>query len=786
MATGDPGTITFNTNTVGGGSLGATAATPQAGVQGGGVAPVQAVRSGSDWFSGTGGMTMPDSNLPQFLEEITAPNRKAVEQQQMWDGFVAARSGQTMDEISSEQPWYSKLFGPTNYEIGAQNYNVLRSVSDMEQDLLHRMPELRKLPPEAMAQEFNKLAQSQMTGNGYADAVLQKTFMDRAGPLMDLHTKERVAWQQSELVKAQYASNSSNSTSYNELAKKTALLGNTAPGDEAEAERLVQSQISLLDGLSPSAYQTDESYKAAMTAFVRGAADRGEFYTLKFLNERGVLSALDPDDSLQLQAYVQQQEGQYRPIWLAQNPKVLEEMALLEVYLSQGVGGEATRDMMDSLNRRYAAATGSSVPLYSGDKMISGMAQSTGAHIRAQDAFLRNREAAANAATTERAKLEGQAEDIKAGVDSWDEGTYSKLINVPGINKDMIESSVVQHYNTLFKTAPQVAMASLVRNATTGRGAVLKGVADQFQTAARTVLLPKANNAARDLYNQWRMLRNTTVPRIDMDGKPVEGKSTGAAVASLYFGEGVHTMFSKLQAIEESVGGFELAYEIARAEITTMDPTKFDAATRAESVLAEERINKVLRDSHPAYLGYFGNRLGKSGRQAAARVIVRAVNETGGLIDATTSEGIAAAFDVARLKYGGEDAGKYYWENGRDDEGHAVGSVGAWLGFMDTKETGPAIEAAIDATLLQHNIEPGKDVKADVFRMRDSEAGEPQLYVHTTANGFKTYVVTGAAIKAEYEKRRKAATRTEFPVPQGYVRMPDGSIQQSISIQPKL
>ena len=60
MAIGDPGTITFSTETVGGGSLGATAAVPQAGVQGGGVAPLQAVRSGSDWFAGTGGMTMPD------------------------------------------------------------------------------------------------------------------------------------------------------------------------------------------------------------------------------------------------------------------------------------------------------------------------------------------------------------------------------------------------------------------------------------------------------------------------------------------------------------------------------------------------------------------------------------------------------------------------------------------------------------------------------------------------------------------------------------------------------
>lgn len=786
MAIGDPGTITFSTETVGGGSLGATAAVPQTGVQGGGVAPLQAVRSGSDWFAGTGGMTMPDSNLPEFLNEITAPNRKALEQQQMWDGFVAARSGQTMDEISAEQPWYSKLFGPTNYEIGAQNYNVLRSVSDMEQDLIHRMPELRKLPPEAMAQEFNKLAQSQMTGNGYADAVLQKTFMDRAGPLMDLHTKERVAWQQSELVKAQYASNSSNSTSYNEMAKRVALLGNKAPGDEAEAEKLIQSQVSLLDGLSPSAYQTDESYKAAMTAFVRGAADRGEFYTLKFLTQRGVLSALDPDDALQLQAYVKQKQAQYKSEWLDNNPQAAEQMALVSLYAAEGIGAKPTEAQIDQLNMGYAAATGSDDPLYSGTQRLSMMAQSAGAHIRAQEAVLRERAAAAKAANTEQAKLAAQQEDIRAAIDSWRHGTYSQTINVPGVDKELLEANVVQGFNQTLQTNPAVAMSQLVWNANTGRGAVLKGVADQYQTTARAVLREQPNDAARDLYNQWRMLKNTTAKRIDINGNPVEGRLSGATTAALYFGDGVNTMFNKLQALEESGVNFELAYEVARGEITTADPTEFSASSRKESEALQARVADVLQKANPAYFGYFGNKLGDSGRAAAARAIVRAVNESGGLLD-TSSEGITAALNLAKLKYGGEDAGKYYLENGRDDEGHVIGSVGAWLGFMDTKETGPAIEAAIDATLRANNVEPSKSLKADVFRMRDSETGEPVLYVNTVGEkGWKVVAVTGADIKAEYERRRKAATRTEFPVPQGYVRMPDGSIQQSISIQPKL
>src|SRR5690606_26741804 len=110
MAIGDPGTITFSTETVGGGALGANAAVSQAGGQGGGGASLEPGRRGSDCFVGRGGLAVPGSNLPEFLNEITAPIRKALEQQQLWDGFVAARSGQTMDEFAAEQPWYSKLF----------------------------------------------------------------------------------------------------------------------------------------------------------------------------------------------------------------------------------------------------------------------------------------------------------------------------------------------------------------------------------------------------------------------------------------------------------------------------------------------------------------------------------------------------------------------------------------------------------------------------------------------------------------------------------------------------
>lgn len=781
----EPGTITFNTQSALQGGINATPAlSGNTGLQGVGVNQVGPVRSGNDWFDSTGGMTMPDSNLPEFLQELAAPQTAKLKQQQMWDGFVAARAGKTMDEIAAEGPWYKKVFGDTNYEIGASMYNTFSQVNEMETDLLKRMPELRQLPPEAMAKEFNDLATSRMTGNGFADTVLQKTFMERAGSLMDLHTKERTAWQQQELVKAQYAANSTASTGYNELAKRASMLGGSRPMDESETEKLTQAQLGFLDGLSPSRYQADESYKAAITAFYRGAADRGEWHSLKFLNSKGVLNAIDPDGQLGIASYVKQKQDQYKGDWLDANPQAAEQMALVSLYAAEGIGAKPTQAMMTELNQKYAAETGSEAPLYSGQQMMSGMAQSAGAHIRAQEAVINARKAAEKSALTDQQKLVAQEEDIRGGIEAFKRGTYSQTINVPGVDKELMEANVVNAWNQTAAKDPGVAYSQLVWNANTGRGAVLKGVADQLQTTARAVLRDQPNTAAAQLYQQWKQIKQTTAARIDINGNPVQGRLTGSTTAALYFGDGVNSFFNKLESLEAGGVNFELAYEVARGEITTDDPTKFDADSRKESEATQARVTDAIAKLNPKYLGMFGNKLGDTGRAAYARAIVRSVSDSGGLLD-TSAEGLQAAATHAKLAYGLEDAGKYAWENGRDDEGRVIQGVGAWLGFMDTKETGPAIEKAIDTALRRVNIEPTTSLKADVFRMKDSETGEPVLYVNAVGEkGWKVVPVYGKDIRAEYEKR--AAQQRLAPVPQGYVRMPDGSIQQSISIQPKL
>lgn len=798
MATGDPNTITFNAGPQpGGGALGAAPSVGQMGVQGGGAGQVGVVGNGASWFAN--GMTAPESNFPAFLEELAAPALARVQQQKMWDGFVAARSGQTLESIREEQPWYSKVFGPTNYEIGAQAYTVMESVSKMEQDLVTRMPELRKLPPEAMAEEFNRMTQTSMTGNVFADALMQKNFMDRAGPLLDMHTKERTAWQQDELMKAQYASNSANSSAFQAMSSRTAMLGGVRPADPEEAEKLAQSQLSLLDGLQPSKYQTDESYRAAVTNFVRGAADRNEFYTLKFLDKNGVLAALGPDAELDLRAYINGKKAEARTNYIDANPGVAEQMATVALYASEGVGAVPSQTMMDEANAAYMAATGSDEGIYSGSQMASVMAQSAGNHITRQEAVLAQRRARDEAAITDQQKRDAAEEDARAAVSSWYEGTFAQVANLPGARKSEAEALATQSFmaqrekDMAYNRArdprepPRTgALGTLVRNANTGQGYILPGVKEYYATTNRAVLTPEANEAARQHYEEWRALKQTKSQRLDADGKPVVGNLTGATTAALYFGDETHNLFSQIESMQAGDTPFDLAYKAAMDRLQTDRDDAFTGRSRDERVAAEKRVADVIQTSFPKYSGVFGsygNQLGKSGRQAAARSLVRAVGDSHGMLD-TSEEGLAAAFTQARHKYGAEAAGKYFWENDTDDTGRPNQSVGSWLGPMDQKETGPAIEAAIDTVMRKHRLEPDPDLPVNIFRMRNTEKGEPILYVQS---GTKVLVVHGADIKAEYEKRAEAARNrgTRRGVPQGYTLDSNGNMVEDISIQPK-
>lgn len=786
MAT-QPGTLTFSTDTVGGGSLGVSAAAPDVSVRGAGVGTTSPVRSGADWFESTG-MVMPDGNLPEFLNEVTAESAAKLKQQRMWDGFVAARAGQTMQEIDEETPWYSNLFGPTNYEIGATTYNTLRSVSDMEQDLLHRMPELRQLPPEAMAQEFNSLAQARMTGNTYADALLQKTFMDRAGPLMDLHTKERVAWQQAELVKANYAAGSSAATSYNQLATANARLGKDRPMQPEEAERMTQAELNLLDTVTPSMYQTDPSIKANAVNLIKGMADRNELHSLNLFLKKGVLDHLDPDDGLQLREYIRQAEVRGRTRYIEQNPKVQNKMFEVGLYASNGIGGQPIDVMVNEMNAEYMANTGSTVGLYDANDRIALISRGTLGHIQAQESALRSQATADKTALTEMQKQQGLAETQRGALMAWGHGQYGNARAASAGDKETMDSTVEQQFYQTLQTNPALALGQLVQNHQVP-GGVIERYKDKLQLDAQNLLLEQPSDASFQMFKGWQAMKNTQAMALDANGNVTTRKLSGVGAAMKYYGNTTSDLFNRIEQLTANgTTDWSVAYKMARDAVLSDDPT-LSAESRKATEQLTSRVSGVIQNMNPSVdlgmLGSYGNQLSKTSQDAAARSLAHVIRDSKGMLP-TTKEGLREAYNIARSTRGAETAGKYYWENGRDNQGSVFPRIGAALGNAHDNVTGPSIESAIDKTLKLHNVQSSEtaDLGVRVFRMGDMETGNPVLYVQVGQR--KVYEVPFSEIQKEYEKKRNEAVRAASPVPQGYVRMPDGTIAPSITPQPKL
>ena len=120
-----------------GGGVRASGAAPTLGLQGGNTtASVQLYADTTDIGAG--------SRLPEFLDSVFADKINAVKQQRAWQGFIEAAAGKTAREIADEQPWYSNLFGPTPYELGAQTFTIQKAGSDYEQAVVTTIDELRR------------------------------------------------------------------------------------------------------------------------------------------------------------------------------------------------------------------------------------------------------------------------------------------------------------------------------------------------------------------------------------------------------------------------------------------------------------------------------------------------------------------------------------------------------------------------------------------------------------------------------------------------------------------
>lgn len=240
--------------------------------------------------------------LGQFFGELMRPAVERKQREKFFEGYTAAQSGVALDELTHNGSPLTKIFGPSGFEQGAQFYTAKTKVAEWANNSMADMDRLKRLTPQELATELADTSTRMMTGDPYADDIIQQDLLSASGPMMNTVAKERFAWQQTEAVRTM----SEASTASAKLLQTT-LVSQAGLGTPTDEQRsATQSALAgFLGGMSQPYGMTDESYRGYLKSFMRGAMQDGNFYAVEAMRRAGVMKVLPEEDQTKLDdAYV--------------------------------------------------------------------------------------------------------------------------------------------------------------------------------------------------------------------------------------------------------------------------------------------------------------------------------------------------------------------------------------------------------------------------------------------------------------------------------------------------
>ena len=85
-----------------------------------------------------------------FAETMLKPVAQEVAARKFLEGQQRAASGEALTQIVNEQPWYSKIFGPSSAVEGARQYSLDAQAAKFDAAVQNAMPSLRNTSPDEL------------------------------------------------------------------------------------------------------------------------------------------------------------------------------------------------------------------------------------------------------------------------------------------------------------------------------------------------------------------------------------------------------------------------------------------------------------------------------------------------------------------------------------------------------------------------------------------------------------------------------------------------------------
>lgn len=338
-----PGTFTF-----------APPATPQAG----GSSAVMA-KAGYQTVQSVGGLSTYNEQgdktaaaLFGFAETMLKPVAQEVAARKFLEGQQRAASGEALTQIVNEQPWYSKIFGPSSAVEGARQYSLDAQAAKFDAAVQNAMPTLRNTSPDELPAIIQKMSKEFQTGDQATDAQLGLRLTKVLPNLIQAHTREFYKAQQEQAYNQRFDAAQQNATSLQIVSQDP-----MASEDDKQLRQANFLQGFILpNGVDP------ESHKQFVATSLASLAESGQFHALSTAMQAGVTSMLPPEKRLQLERQV----TQYKKA--AARDAIdgyTEQLVTIQAKAANNefASGKEVLDAFNAINDDYAKRTGNDEPV---------------------------------------------------------------------------------------------------------------------------------------------------------------------------------------------------------------------------------------------------------------------------------------------------------------------------------------------------------------------------------------------------------------------------------------
>jgi hypothetical protein len=293
--------------------------------------------------------------------ELVKPHVEQVKKEAYARGMQRAAQNEAITEIVEEQPWYSKVFGPTSLVDGARAYTASATAATVVAKLVEEMPELRKLSATEFSQyTADKLLQAN-TGDATTDMLVMQQLTQKLPDILGAQAKNHLAYK-NELLAENMAADQLGKVAYLEALNKAVRNGAykdddlTQSGDVAAAGMVLKAALDLSASFSMPPPGMDKAvHQKIVLGTVAKSLAAGNFAPYSVLERSEQLDKMEIPVASAIRTAYRQAQAEARinlPVEFSQ------ELSDLVFASQRGVPKEEIISRTEALNKEYTRLTG--------------------------------------------------------------------------------------------------------------------------------------------------------------------------------------------------------------------------------------------------------------------------------------------------------------------------------------------------------------------------------------------------------------------------------------------